>query len=94
MSSSTISTCFVFQGDINEKQKSNIKMEKKIEDVLLKCGGTNVEHKEKLAAVQQEIQTIRDNIQVGPDAVAAQVALLEPDRPNSFNHRFIFPSPR
>lgn len=59
-------------------------MEKKIEDVLLKCGGTNVEQEEKLAAVQQEIQTIRDNIQVGPDAVTAQVALLEPNRPKLF----------
>lgn len=84
MSLSTLSTPSVFQGDLNEKQKSNIKMEKKIEDVLLKCGGTNVEHEEKLAAEQQEIQTIRNNIQVGPGAVAAQVALLEPDRPELF----------
>lgn len=82
---------FVFKGDINEKQRSSIKMEKKIEDMLLKCGGTNVEHEENLAAVQQDIQTIRDNIQVGAGAVAAQLALLEPDGPNSLIIGAFFP---
>lgn len=74
---------FVFKGDINEKQKSNTRMEKKIEDVLLNCGVNNADHKEKLASLQQETQTIKDNIQVGPSAVTAVVALLESDWLNS-----------
>lgn len=68
---------FVSQGDINEKQKNNTRMEKKIEDLLLNCSVNNSDHKEKLAALQQETQTIRDNIQVGPGAATAGVALLE-----------------
>lgn len=44
-------------------------MEKKIEDLLLKRGIANADHKENLATLQQETRTIRDNIQVGLDAV-------------------------
>lgn len=84
---------FVFQGDINEKQKNNTIMEKKKMDLLLKCVVNKADHQEKLAALQQETQTIRDNIQVGPGAVAALVAPLESDWLNC-NHWLISPAPR
>lgn len=67
----------VVQGDINEKQKSNTRIENKIEDLMLNCGVNNADHKEKLAVLQQETQTIKDNIQVGPGTITALVALLK-----------------
>lgn len=64
---STVWPRLFFQGNINEKQKSNEKMEKLIENMSTNCDDTDTEHDETLAVLQDDIQKIKDNIQVGPE---------------------------
>lgn len=64
---STVWPGLFYQGDINEKQKSNEKMEKLIEKMSTNCDNTDTEQNETLAALQEDIQKIKGNIQVGPE---------------------------
>lgn len=90
LGSLTTSTFAVLQGDINEKQNKNTEMEKLIDEMTFKLGGASVEHEDKLAALQEEAQTIRANIEVGhstSDYGGVRLAEL-------FDHRFILRSLR
>lgn len=42
-------------------------MEKLIEKMSTNCDNTDTEHDETLAALQEDIQKTKDNIQVGPE---------------------------
>lgn len=64
---STVWPCLFYQGDINEKQKSNEKMEKLIEKMSTNCDDTDTKQNKTLAALQEDIQKINGNIQVGPE---------------------------
>lgn len=47
------------------------------------CDKVDLEHKEDLAVVEEDIQKIKANIQVGPEPVTARGTLSESERLNS-----------
>lgn len=65
----TLFVLFFFQGDINMKQKNYRKLEKQIKKMLNGCDRVNQRHNEDIAVLEEDIQEIKANIQVGPQVV-------------------------
>ena len=65
-----------FQGDINKKGKSNKKLEKQIKKMATGCDKVDVRHREDLASLEEEVQKINANIQVGPRPLITPVIFI------------------
>ncbi|KAM9348197.1 E3 ubiquitin-protein ligase TTC3 isoform 1-T1 [Symphorus nematophorus] len=52
------------QGDINKKEKSNLKLEEQIKKMANGCDKVDIRRKEDLASLEEEVQKINANVQV------------------------------
>lgn len=58
---------FFFQGDINKKLKSNKDLEEQIRKMANSFDKVNLQHKEEVAHLEEEVRKITVNIQVRPN---------------------------